>query len=189
MLFRSVSRRTGPLAITIMVNAGALPRSHWTQSPEVGGGRITGEGCHFMDLARFLVGAPMAQVQVHAGQAGDTALDDIAVIGMRFADGSIAAIQYFANGPKSYPKERVECFFDGRTIAIDNWRRLRRYDARDAVLGRSWKQDKGHDAEIAAWIDAIRQGQPSPIPLAEILEVSRWAVRAGDSARHGANGS
>ena len=173
----------GPLSIIMTVNAGAIPRDHWIQSATIGGGRITGEGCHFIDLARYLVGQPIRELQLQSARSGGRSVDDIAAMTLSFDDGSIAAIQYLANGPKSYPKERIECFFDGQTVAIDNWRRLRRYGPSDALLGRSWKQDKGHDAEIVAWIEAIRSGAPSPIPLDELLEVSRWSVRAGALAR------
>jgi predicted dehydrogenase/threonine dehydrogenase-like Zn-dependent dehydrogenase len=178
-----VASRGGPMSLVLTVNAGAIPRDHWVQSSEVGGGRIIGEACHFIDLARYLVGARIADVQVNAAQNGGVPVDDIAAITLVFEDGSVAAIQYYANGPKSYPKERIECFFDGRVIAIDNWRRLRRYGAADAVLGRSWSQDKGHDAEITAWLEAIKRGAESPISLEELIEVSRWSIRAGELAR------
>ncbi|MGH7648811.1 MAG: dehydrogenase, partial [Gemmatimonadaceae bacterium] len=82
-------------------------------------------------------------------------------------------------GSRSYPKERVECFFDGRTVTIDNWRRIR-----DWGTTMPWKrrtagaQDKGHAAELHAWMRALRDGGPPPIPLDEIVDVSRWAVKA-----------
>jgi predicted dehydrogenase/NADPH:quinone reductase-like Zn-dependent oxidoreductase len=178
-----VAGRGGPMSIVMTVNSGVIPRDSWVQSATIGGGRITGEGCHFIDLARYLVGSAIVDVQVRAAQAAGTAVDDVAAITLGFADGSIAAIQYYANGPKSYPKERVECFFDGRTVQIDNWRRLRKFEVTDALLGRSWKQDKGHEAEVAAWVDAVKRGVESPIPLDELIEVSRWSIRAGDLAR------
>ena len=184
-----VAGRGGPMSIVMTVNAGMIPRDSWVQSAEIGGGRITGEGCHFIDLARYLVGKPIVGVQVRAAQSGGKAVDDVAAITLGFADGSIAAIQYYANGPKSYPKERVECFFDGRTVQIDNWRRLRKFAATDALLGRSWAQDKGHEAEVAAWVAAIKSGAESPIPLDELIEVSRWSVRAGDLSRGLNNGN
>ena len=88
-----------------------------------------------------------------------------------------------ASGAKSYPKERIECFWDGKTVAIDNWRRLRRFGVPGAWLERGGRMDKGHAAEIAAWHAAVRSGGPSPIPLDEIVEVSRWAIRAAEQAR------
>jgi predicted dehydrogenase len=178
-----VSSRGGPASIVMTVNAGMIPRDSWVQSATFGGGRITGECCHFIDFARYLVGSPIVDVQVRAAQSKGTPIDDVAAITLGFADGSVAAIQYYANGPKSYPKERVECFFDGRTVQIDNWRRLRTYAISDALLGHSWSQNKGHQAEVVAWMDAVKRGANSPIPLEELIEVSRWSIRAGEMAR------
>jgi predicted dehydrogenase len=179
-----IAARGGPAVVNITVNAGAIPRDHWTQHPEIGGGRITGEGCHFIDLARALVGRPIAQVTVSAAASrGGELIDDVAVLTLSFADGSLASIAYLANGAKSYPKERVECFFDGRTLVIDNWRRLRRFNVRGPLFELGKRQDKGHAAEVHAWLSAVRRGGPSPIPLDELIEVSRWAIRAGDAAR------
>jgi predicted dehydrogenase len=167
------------------VNAGAIPRDHWTQDPAVGGGRIVGEACHWMDLARYLAQSPISDASLTpAATRSGKPIDDIANITIAFADGSTAAIHYLANGAKSFPKERIECFFDGKTVAIDNWRRLRRYGVpgRTRWFERSGKMDKGHAAEIAAWVRAVREGGSAPIPLAELLEVSRWAIRAGEMA-------
>jgi predicted dehydrogenase/threonine dehydrogenase-like Zn-dependent dehydrogenase len=182
-----VSRRSGPLAVNITVNAGAIPREHWTQNASVGGGRIIGEGCHFIDLARALVGHEIVRLDVtaastHSGQM----VDDVALMSLGFADGSIASIAYLANGAKTYPKERVECFFDGRTLSIDNWRKLHRFGLRAPLFEMSKRQDKGHSAEVEAWLRALKQGGPPPIPLDELIEVSRWSIDAGISARRGA---
>lgn len=180
--------RSGPLSVVATVNAGAIPRDHWTQDPAVGGGRIVGEACHWMDLARSLVGAPIASV--HALPARDRsgrAIDDIAHLAMTFADGSTAVVHYLASGAKSFPKERIECFWDGKTVAIDNWRKLHRFGIPGAWLERGSKMDKGHAAEIAAWDAAIKSGGAPPIPLDEVMEVSRWAIRAAEQARSGAD--
>ena len=179
-----LAARSGPAALNITVNAGAIPRDHWTQNAETGGGRIVGEACHFIDLARALVGQPITRVHATpAATRGGESVDDIAALSITFADGSIASISYLANGAKSYPKERVECFFDGRTLVIDNWRRLRRFNVRGPLFELGKRQDKGHAAEIDAWLSAVQRGGPSPIPLDELLEVSRWAIRAGRAAR------
>jgi hypothetical protein len=87
-----------------------------------------------------------------------------------------------SNGSRAFPKERVECFWDGRTVAIDNWRRLLGYEGAMPWNERARRMDKGHAAEISAWLDAVRTGGPAPIPLEELLEVSRWAIRAETSA-------
>jgi predicted dehydrogenase/threonine dehydrogenase-like Zn-dependent dehydrogenase len=181
-----VSRRSGPLVVNITVNAGAIPREHWTQNAAVGGGRIVGEGCHFVDLARALVGHEIVRMDVtSASSATGESIDDVALMSLGFADGSIGSIAYLANGAKTYPKERVECFFDGRTLAIDNWRKLHRFGGRAPLFEMSKRQDKGHSAEVDAWLRSIKQGGPPPIPLDELIEVSRWSIEAGAAARRG----
>ena len=180
-----LSGRAGPLAMVMTVNAGAIPRDHWTQDPLVGGGRIVGEACHWMDLARYLAQSPIADVRaVSAATRTGEPIDDIANIAMTFVDGSTAVVHYLANGAKSFPKERIDCFFDGKTVAIDNWRRLHRFGVPGGSrwFERAGKMDKGHPAEIAAWVGAIRKGGPAPIPPEELFEVSRCAIRAGEMA-------
>jgi predicted dehydrogenase/threonine dehydrogenase-like Zn-dependent dehydrogenase len=179
-----VATRSGPLVVNITVNAGSIPREHWTQSAEIGGGRIVGEGCHFIDLARALVRHPITNLHVTpAATRGGALIDDVAALSLAFADGSIASVMYLANGAKAYPKERVECFYDGRTLVIDNWRRVRRFNIRGPLFELGKRQDKGHAAEISAWLSAIHRGGPSPIPFDELVEVSRWSIRAGDASR------
>ncbi|HEY7894289.1 MAG TPA: bi-domain-containing oxidoreductase [Gemmatimonadaceae bacterium] len=179
-LQRKLAGRGGPLATVITVNAGAIPRDHWTQDAEQGGGRIIGEACHFIDLARALTGSPITSLHSIGARTRDgSPVGDIATITLGFGEGSVAAIHYIASGSRSYPKERVECFFDGRTVTIDNWRRIR-----DWGTAMPWKrrtagaQDKGHAAELHAWMRAVRDGGPPPIALDEIVDVSRWAVKA-----------
>jgi predicted dehydrogenase/threonine dehydrogenase-like Zn-dependent dehydrogenase len=174
-----LSGRSGPASLVITVNAGAIPREHWTQDPEQGGGRIIGEACHFIDLARALVGAPIADLQVLTAQdRRGQPIDDIAHLTLGFTDGSTAVVNYLSSGSKAFPKEEILSFFDGATARLDNWRRLQRFGIpgpwRDARTG----MDKGHRAEIAAWLEAIRAGT-MPIPLDELMDVSRWSIRAG----------
>lgn len=176
--------RAGPATVIATVNAGAIPREHWTQDALIGGGRIVGEACHWVDLARSLVGSEINDVQVvTAHDRNQQPIDDIAHLLLGFADGSTAAIHYLASGAKSYPKERIECFFDGKTVSIDNWRRLERFGVSGPWFERARKMDKGHNAELDAWVGAVRSGGPAPIPLAELVEVSRWSIRAGELAR------
>jgi predicted dehydrogenase/threonine dehydrogenase-like Zn-dependent dehydrogenase len=180
----ALAGRAGPLSVVATVNAGSTPRDHWTQDPQAGGGRIVGEACHWMDLARRLVGAPITGVQVvSAADRAGRAIDDVAHLALAFADGSTAVVHYLASGARSFPKERIECFWDGRTLAIDNWRKLHRYGVPGPLLGRPRAMDKGHEAEIRAWMGAVRSGGAPPIPLDELFEVSRWAIRAAELAR------
>jgi predicted dehydrogenase/threonine dehydrogenase-like Zn-dependent dehydrogenase len=164
-----------PKAFLMTVNAGTIPASHWTQDPEVGGGRIIGEGCHFVDLLRFLAGSAITDVQARAvgGSPSDGIREDKAVITLAFAGGSIGTIHYLANGHKSFPKERLEVFCGGRILVLDNFRRLSAYGWKGFRSDRLWKQDKGHAAEVAAFVTAVETGGPPPIPFDEIVEVTR----------------
>src|SRR5690606_17065485 len=127
---------------------------------------------------------PIADLQViSARDARGAPIDDIAHLSVLFADGSTAVIHYLANGAKSFPKERIECFWDGRSVTIDNWRKLHRFGISGPWYERARAMDKGHSAEVQRWMAAVRQGGPSPIPLDELMEVSRWSIRAGALAR------
>lgn len=180
-----LAARAQPVAISILVNAGDIPASHWTQDPAVGGGRLIGEGCHFIDLALFLVGRPIATVQatMFGPQAGGIR-DDKLTATLGFADGSIATVHYWANGPKSFPKERLEVFSEGRVAVIDNWRRLQAYDW-PAAKRMSRRQDKGHRDEVTQFLARIRAGGPALIPFAELEQVTRASFAALRSAREG----
>ncbi|CAN5652210.1 bi-domain-containing oxidoreductase [soil metagenome] len=184
--------RSAPLSLVVTVNAGAVAADHWTRHPEQGGGRIAGEACHFIDLCRAIVGSPIVSAEcVSARTADGRAIDDIAHISLAFDDGSIASIHYLASGARSFPKERIEAFVDGSTHVIENWLRLRSYGARRgghrerAGLFSRTGQDKGHRAELEAWYAAVRTGGPAPIPLDELLEVSRCTLRVAEMARRG----
>ncbi len=188
-LQRHLAGRRGPAAITMTVNAGVIPRDHWTQDERLGGGRIVGEACHFIDLARAIVGRPIAELAVMAAaDIAGNAIDDIATITLRFEDGSLATIHYYANGHNRFPKERVDVFADGKTMVIDNWRHLQRFDGSTGLVWRR-AQDKGHAALLAAFADAVRVDGPPPVPLAEVLEVSRWSIEAARLARAGSGAS
>lgn len=179
-----LARRSGPVALVLTVNAGALGQDHWTQDLEAGGGRIVGEACHFIDLARALVGSPIADVQVTASRdKAGRAVDDIAHLAMRFADGSTAVIHYLANGSPAYPKERIEAFADGKIWQIDNWRRTLGWGGASAAGGTFSKQAKGHREELERFVAAVRAGGPPPIPYDELFEVSRWSIIAAEAAR------
>jgi predicted dehydrogenase len=174
-----------PKAFVMTVNAGAIPADHWTQDPAVGGGRIVGEGCHFVDLLRFLAGAPIVGFDAVAmgGGAGSPAASDRAMITLRFADGSIGTVHYLANGHKSFPKERLEVFAAGRVLQLDNFRRLTGYGWPGFSKQQLWRQDKGQRACAEAFVRAVRAGGPAPIPLAEILEVSRASIAIAEALR------
>ncbi|MEP7244883.1 MAG: bi-domain-containing oxidoreductase, partial [Gammaproteobacteria bacterium] len=173
-----------PKSFVITVNAGAIPRTHWTQDPAVGGGRIIGEGCHFVDLLRFLTGHPITESRVQAmGASHGQVQDDKATITLAFADGSWGAIHYLANGNIAFPKERIEVFCAGRILQLDNFRRLRAFGWGRFRSMRLWRQDKGQNACAQAFVDAVAKGKAAPIPFQELLEVSRVSVALGEAAR------
>lgn len=168
-----------PKSLVMTINAGAIPNDHWTQDPEVGGGRIVGEACHFIDLMRHLVGAPIDYFTIASlPLPGGPVRPDTASLTLRFSDGSCGVINYFANGHRAAPKERLEVYCGGRVLVLDNFRRLAAYGWRGFSGMRSWTQDKGQKACVAAFVDAVRSGGPAPIPVDEILEVSRVAIEA-----------
>jgi predicted dehydrogenase len=163
---------SGPKSFVMTVNAGAIPADHWTQDAEQGGGRIVGEGCHFIDLLRFLAGAP---IESFSRETMASPTSDTTSFTMRFADGSIGTVHYFANGCKAFPKERLEVFAQGGVLQLDNFRKLRGFGWKGFKSMNLWRQDKGQGACAAAFLAAVRGGA-APIPAAEILEVARTSI-------------
>ncbi|WP_420877586.1 bi-domain-containing oxidoreductase [Rhodothalassium salexigens] len=172
-----LNARAAPPAMVMTVNAGAIPLDHWTQDPAQGGGRLIGEACHFVDLARYLADAPIVRAQIDglrptAGAHGH----DTATITLGFANGAVATIHYFANGHKGVAKERIEVFQAGAVYALDNFRRTRAVGDKGFKTVRSRGQDKGNAACVAATIDSLTRAAPAPIPAAELFEVSRTVI-------------
>lgn len=169
-----------PKSFIMTMNAGAIPPDHWTQDAEVGGGRIIGEACHFIDLMRYLAGSEIVSVQARRmGDAPDVSItDDKASITLGFADGSFGTIHYLANGSASFPKERVEVFAAGRVLQLDNFRKLKGYGWPSFSKMNLWRQDKGQEACSAAFLEAVAQGKTSPIPIDEIFEVAAATIQA-----------
>jgi predicted dehydrogenase/threonine dehydrogenase-like Zn-dependent dehydrogenase len=170
----------GPKSFVMTVNAGAIPASHWTQDPATGGGRIVGEGCHFIDLLRHLAGTPIVGHRAHA-MAGQT--QDSVAIGLDFEDGSIGTLHYLANGSKAFAKERLEVFAAGRVLRLDNFRRLDGFGWPGFGSMRLWRQDKGQQACALAFVDAVRAGGPAPIARDELFEVARVTIEVAESLR------
>ncbi len=184
-MHRLVKGVVGPKTFIMTVNAGDIPASHWTQDPDAGGGRFIGEGCHFVDLLRFLAGAPIVDTAATAvGRAsGARILDDKSTVTLAFADGSMGTIHYLAHGHKSFPKERLEVFASGGILQLDNYRVLTGYGWPGFRSQRLWRQDKGQHACARAFVDAMATGGPSPIPLDELLEVARVTIGIGHRLR------
>ena len=171
-----------PKSFIMTMNAGAIPADHWTQDNAVGGGRIIGEACHFIDLMRFLAGSKIVSIQ--ARRMGETdavqVLEDKASITLGFEDGSFGTIFYLANGASSFPKERVEVFTAGRVLQLDNFRKLKAFGWPGFNKMNLWRQDKGQDACAAVFVDSIRDGKEAPIPADEIFEVARVTIQVAE---------
>jgi len=168
-----VSSVSGPTSFIMTVNAGAIPADHWTQDMEVGGGRIIGEACHFVDLLRFLSDSPIAGWN-RATMAANT--EDTASINLKFADGSIGTIHYYANGSKAFPKERLEVFTQGGVLQLDNYRKLTGFGWPGFKKMNLWRQDKGQKACARAFVEALEGQTPAPIVADDIFEVSRVCI-------------
>jgi predicted dehydrogenase len=172
-----------PLVMHYRINSGALPKDHWINDPEQGGGRIIGEVCHFVDFLSFLCGA--APVSLHS--CGFASVDDQnAVISLEFGDGSVGTIHYACNGDRAYSKERIEVFGGGCVAVLDDFRRLDlvRHGKKKTLRSRL-AQDKGHTAEWQVFADSIRNGGPSPIPFGEIAATTLTTIRIAESLRSG----
>ncbi len=172
-----------PKALVMMVNAGAIPSTHWTQDRAVGGGRIVGEACHFIDLLRYLAGSPIVDAQVVSlGNAkGLTGLGDTVTLTLRFADGSMGTVHYLANGHKSFPKERLEVFCSGRILQLDNFRKLKGFGWPGFAKMNLWRQDKGQKDCAAAFVRAVEFGGVAPIAFDELVEVSRVTIQIAEA--------
>lgn len=177
-----LAQRTAPLSLSFTCNAGHLPAEDWNHDPEVGGGRILAEACHFIDLMQFLTGAAVTRVAAMKQQLEGPDLEDNVVLSLTFADGSIGNINYFAGGHKSFPKERLEVFTGGGVISLNNFRELRGYGIR-GFANRKGALDKGHQAEFQAFSAAIRGESAAPIPFAQLVNTSRASFAAQTAMR------
>ena len=163
----------GSKSLVMTVNAGAIPASHWTQDAELGGGRIIGEACHFVDLLRFLAGARIVSHHANYMQSPNS---DTASLSLSFEDGSIGTVHYFANGNRAFPKERLEIFAGGRILQLDNFRKLTGYGWKGFKTMNLWRQDKGQKACAAEFVKAVQAKAASPIPFEELIEVARVTI-------------
>ncbi|UXI66383.1 bi-domain-containing oxidoreductase [Tahibacter amnicola] len=180
-LRQALAAISAPKSVVVTINAGMLPADHWTQDPQRGGGRLLGEACHFVDLLRFLCGAPIVDLSVIAVRpAAAQSRADNASITLSLADGSIGTIHYLSSGHHRFPKERIEVFTGGRVYQLDNFRQLRAWGDTAGLRGFGWRQDKGQRACAAAVVAALRQGEAAPIPQDEVLEVARWCLRLAE---------
>ncbi len=175
---------SGPMVMHYRVNAGMLPRDHWINDPEQGGGRILGEVCHFVDFLSFLCGATPLSVEATAIPRG--AEDQDAIIQLAFSDGSTGTIHYVCSGDRVFGKERVEVFGGGAVAVLDDFRRLELVrQGRKQVYRSRLRQDKGHRAEWQEFANSLRNGSPSPMSFEEICATTLATIRIADSLRSG----
>lgn len=175
-----------PKSFMMTMNAGAIPADHWTQDLQVGGGRIIGEACHYIDLMRYLANSKIVSIQ--ARRMGDTSViavtEDKAAFILGFADGSFGTINYLANGAASFPKERIEAFAAGRVLQLDNFLKLKGYGWSNFKKMNLWKQDKGQNACAAAFLSAIETGKKTPISAEEVFKVARLTIEVTEQLRN-----
>ncbi|QWR76143.1 bi-domain-containing oxidoreductase [Candidatus Magnetomonas plexicatena] len=182
-LKESLSSKSDPLCINIMVNAGAIEGSHWVHDTECGGGRIIGEACHFIDLIRYFTGSQITEVYAVSTHGHSVTDSDKMCITIKSKDGSIGTINYFSNGSKSYPKERIEVFSEGRVYVIDNFKSLTCFGK--GKSHNQFAQDKGHGREITEFLQAVETGGKSPIPFEELIESTLSSFAAVESSKTG----
>ncbi|MCE5340425.1 MAG: bi-domain-containing oxidoreductase [Planctomycetaceae bacterium] len=181
-----LSTRNSPTCMSWVINAGYTSATVWTQDRNIGGGRIIGEGCHWLDVMAAIVGKPITHISSSMiGQsAGVEVRTDKMSITAEFADGSIGTLHYFANGHKSYPKETFTVFCDGKVLALDNFRKMTGYGLKNFKKMNLMNQDKGHKNQFKYFIDSIMQGKVL-IPFEQIENVTLASFAAMDSAQNG----
>jgi len=174
--------RGEPLAMSMMVNAGHIPSDVWVHDPVKGGGRIIGEACHFIDLLAFLSGSKISSVAAHQMGDGVAIHEDKMSISLGFEDGSVGTISYFANGSKRYAKETLEVYSDQRILRMDNFRLTTGYGFDGFKKFKTSRQDKGHSAEFAGFVDSVAQGAPPLISLDESVNATLASFAAMTAA-------
>ncbi|MDH4138608.1 MAG: Gfo/Idh/MocA family oxidoreductase, partial [Anaerolineae bacterium] len=174
----------GPLVVYVRANAGYAPPESWVHDPQEGGGRLIGEACHFVDLIQCLTGG--LPTEVHAvpvkAQTGP-ALHDNVVINLRLNNGSAGCIVYTSAGDKSFPREYVEVFGNGAVAVIDNFREMRFVQGGRTQRKRGWEVDRGHVAEMRAFLEAARNGGPSPVAFREYVATTLTTLAMIESIR------
>ncbi|HIJ93510.1 MAG: bi-domain-containing oxidoreductase [Rhodospirillales bacterium] len=174
----------GPKFLLLRINAGAVAKDSWVHAPGEGGGRILGEVCHFVDLARFFAGSTIASVQAQAANAGAGNLEDV-IIALRFEDGGLATVAYTARGDEALGKELFEAYAGGSAVAIDNFRTLTIASGDGGKSETRAAQDKGFKASLKAFTDAVANGGPPPVDETELVETSVATLAVMESLRSG----
>ncbi len=174
--------RAGPVAVNILVNAGDIPAKHWVHDVSIGGGRIIGEGCHFIDLAVALTSSRVRSICAQRFGAQASIRDDKMSISLGMEDGSVVSISYFANGNKAFPKESIQIFSDNRVLSIDNFRQTTGFGFKGFSKLKTLRQEKGHKQQFEALLHRWTNGGPWLIPFDELRNVTLASIAAVQSS-------
>jgi predicted dehydrogenase len=174
----------GAVNIVATMNAGSIPAKSWVHDLQVGGGRIVGEACHFIDLCSFLVDSRVVSVCMNAMGTSPQENTDNASILLRYENGSNAVINYLANGSKAYAKERIEVHSQERSLILDNWRTLTGFGF-NGFKSQSTKQDKGHAEQFRLLLERLKSGGEPLIPFGSIVNTTRASFAAITSLKEG----
>ena len=176
--FKNVSE---PLVVNIRVNAGIIPKNHWIQNLEIGGGRIVGEMCHFIDLMQYFTDSEPVKVfaeSISTDNSQIKAIDNIAIV-IKFSNGSVGNLIYLANGDKSMPKEKIEVFGAGNAGMINDFRDGMFF--RNGKITRMKSSGKGHKEEIEAFLNALLKGEESPVSFRSVCLTTLTTLKVLDS--------
>lgn len=172
------------MSMIYRINAGSIPLDSWIQDLDVGGGRIIGEACHFIDLLTYLNGSLPTKVQAFCVPPPSGPPDTV-TINLCFENGSIGTIAYFANGPKTLPKEYVEIYKAGATAVLRDFKEVEIFGGKETTKKKLLFQDKGQSSMVRRFLSTIKNGGQPPIPFDEISAVTRATFRALDSMLSG----
>ena len=177
----AIANDMNPKSICISVNAGFIESSHWTQDRKAGGGRIIGEVCHFIDLARFFIGKEITSWNASAMEQRSLQSNpkDTCSITLNFSDGSLATIMYFANGSPDYPKEKIDIFSSGKIVQINNFKNTSFFGYKNKKNVNSWKQNKGQMECLSAFAGSLNSAK-TLIPFDELYEVSKISIEISE---------
>lgn len=171
-----------PMNVIATMNAGAIPKDVWVHDMEVGGGRIIGEACHFIDLISYLTSGKVTEVMMNAMGVNPQEDTDTASILLKYDNGSTGVINYFANGSKLYSKERVEVYSQERTLVLDNFRTLKGYGTKGFSKMKS-TQDKGHNQQFKLLVEHLKEGKGALIPFDSLYNTTKASFAAIESLK------
>ena len=173
-------KKNSPKNIVINVNAGFIESTHWTQDIKIGGGRIIGEACHFIDLLLFLTESKVKSFKALGVNNSDSPCDNV-IISILFEDGSLGLVNYFSNGPKNFSKEKIEVFCDGSALCIDNFIKMKGYNWKGFSKMNLLTQNKGNKECVTEFISSIKNSTSSPISYEDIIDGAKLSLDVAES--------